>query len=138
LLYRVGQWKQSWEGGKLVALSPVEEHVASAVKPFFRDVTAAAFEKAPSAEDQFSHGIPYWRSRLDPATGIDIYGSNGIAVGDIDNDGLDELYICQPGGLPNRLYKFDREGHLADITDAWEVGILDSSSSALFLDLRNA
>src|SRR5439155_13633414 len=128
LLYRVGQWKQSWEGGKLVALSPVEEHVASAVKPFFRDVTAAAFEKAPSAEDQFSHGIPYWRARLDPATGIDIYGSNGIAAGDLDNDGIDEIYVCQPGGLPNRLLKCNPDGSLSDITDAWGAALLDATS----------
>ena len=28
--------------------------------------------------------------RLDPGTGIDIYGNNGIAVGDVDNDGQDD------------------------------------------------
>ncbi len=137
LLYRVGQWKQSWEGGKLVALSPLEEHVASAAKPFFRDVTVAVFRNARSAEDQLSHGTPYWRARLDPATGIDIYGSNGIAAGDLDNDGIDEIYVCQPGGLPNRLLKFNADGSVSDITDAWGVGLLDDSSMALFLDLRN-
>jgi hypothetical protein len=137
LLYRVGRWKQSWEGGKLVALSPLEEHVASAVKPFFRDVTAAAFANARDAESQLSHGIPYWRARLDPATGIDIYGSNGIAAGDLDNDGIDEIYVCQPGGLPNRLFKFRPDGSVSDITDAWGVGLLDDTSMALFLDLRN-
>ncbi len=137
LLYRVGRWKQTWRGGKLVGLSPLQEHVASAPKPFFRDVTAALFETAPSAEDQFSHGIPYWRARLDPATGIDIYGSNGIAAGDLDNDGIDEIYICQPGGLPNRLLKFNSDGSILDITDAWGAGLLDDTSMALFLDLRN-
>ncbi|MGI9072181.1 MAG: FG-GAP-like repeat-containing protein [Bryobacteraceae bacterium] len=137
LVYRVGQWKQSWDGDKLVALSPFEEHVASAAKPYFRDVTTAAFEKTSRAEEQLSHGIPYWRARLDPATGIDIYGSNGIAVGDLDNDGLDEMYVCQPGGLPNRLFKFHPDGSVSDITDAWGVGLLDDTSMALFLDLRN-
>ena len=137
LLYRVGQWKQRWQADKLVAFSPVEEHVASAAKSYFRDVTAAAFEKTPQAEEQLSHGIPYWRARLDPASGIDIYGSNGIAVGDLDNDGIDEMYVCQPGGLPNRLFKFNPDGSVSDITDAWGVGLLDDTSMALFLDLRN-
>ncbi|MFL6351439.1 MAG: FG-GAP-like repeat-containing protein [Bryobacteraceae bacterium] len=137
LLYRIGQWKQSWESGKLVAFSPVEEHVASAARPYFRDVTSAVFEKASQAEQQLSHGIPYWRARLDPASGMDIYGSNGIAVGDLDNDGIDEMYVCQPGGLPNRLFKFNRDGSLSDITDAWGVGLLDDTSMALFVDLRN-
>ena len=137
LFYRVGYWKQSWEAGKLVAFSPVGEHMASAAHPYFRDVTASAFQDLASFREQLSRGIPYWRARLDPATGIDIYGSNGIAAGDIDGDGIDEIYICQPGGLPNRLYKFQPDGRVSDITDAWGGGILDDTSSALFLDLRN-
>src|SRR5581483_8551033 len=36
----------------------------------------------------------------------------------------------------NRLYKF-RNGGMEDITEASGTGILDDSSSALFLDLRN-
>ncbi|MBV9294019.1 MAG: VCBS repeat-containing protein [Acidobacteriaceae bacterium] len=137
LVYRTGQWKQSWTSGKLVAFSPIEEHVASSAQPYFRDVTRAAFKNVTSFTEQLSRGVPYWRARLDPATGIDIYGSNGIAVGDIDNDGYDEIYVCQPGGLPNRLYKFNVDGSLADITAEWQVGILDETSTALFLDLRN-
>ena len=50
--------------------------------------------------EQMLRGVPYWRARLDSASGIDIYGSNGIAVGDIDGDGQDEVYVCQPGGCP--------------------------------------
>ena len=42
----------------------------------------------------------YWRTVLDVACGIDIYGHNGVSVGDIDNDGFDDLYICQPAGFP--------------------------------------
>ena len=137
LLYRVGIWKQRWAEGKLVHFEPIEEHIASAAKPYFRDVSGGLFEHAPSFEQQLLRGVPYWRARLDPASGIDIYGSNGIAVGDIDHDGEDEIYVCQPGGLPNRLYKFQPDGTLQDITDAWGVGILDDSSSALFVDLRN-
>ena len=92
---------------------------------------------AAECSEQFSRGVPYWRARLDPASGIDIYGSNGISVGDIDNDGEDEVYVCQPGGLPNRLLKFDADGTMRDITDAWGVGLLDDTSCALFCDWRN-
>jgi tetratricopeptide (TPR) repeat protein len=138
LTHRVGRWKQAWTDGKLVTLTPIEEHVSSADAPLFRDVTAAAFERTPSFSDQLAKGVPYWRARIDPASGIDLYGSNGIAVGDIDSDGVDEIYVCQPGGLPNRLYKFNRDGYFEDVTDAWGVGILDDTSSALFLDLRNS
>ncbi len=133
LFYRVGLWR--YEGGRLL---PVEEQVASAAALFFRDVTAAAFADNPAFREQLTRGVPYWRSRLDPASGIDLYGSNGVAVGDIDNDGTDEIYICQPGGLPNRLFKVREDGTLADITAAWGADILDDTSAALFLDLRNS
>ena len=131
LLYGTGAWRLNWDGERIVDLAPMEDHVASAQEPYFRDVTSLRSPK------QLSHGVPYWRAHLDPASGIDIYGSNGIAAGDIDQDGVDEVYVCQPGGLPNRLYKFGPDGELIDITAAWGVGLLDDTSSALFLDLRN-
>lgn len=136
--YRVGEWTQRWDGDRLTEFAPVFEHVATAERPWFRDVTSHALAQVPEVRDQLIHGVPYWRSRLDPATGIDIYGSNGIAVGDIDSDGADEVYVCQPGGLPNRLLKFAQDGTLRDLTAEWDVGLLDDSSCALFLDVRNS
>jgi Tfp pilus assembly protein PilF len=137
LYHRTGHWELNWREGKAVSLTPLEEHIATADEPYFRDVSAAVFANAPSFHEQLLKGVPYWRARLDPASGIDIYGSNGIAAGDIDNDGTDEIYVCQPGGLPNRLYKLQADGSAADITDTWSAGLLDDTSSALFLDLRN-
>ncbi len=137
LVYSVGRWKQRWNKDQLLEFIPLEEHLASAEKPWFRDVTPTAFSNVSSFTEQLARGVPYWRARLDPASGMDIYGSNGISVGDIDNDGCDEIYVCQPGGLPNRLYKFDGNHLLREITDEWGVGILDDTSTALFLDLRN-
>ena len=60
-----------------------------------------------------------------------------MAVGDIDNDGWDEIYVCQPGGLPNRLYKNRDDGTCADITEGG-VGMLDDTTCALFADFRNS
>jgi tetratricopeptide (TPR) repeat protein len=136
--YRVGLWKQKWEDGRLTEFSPVEESVVVTSAPLFRDITAHAFGTTASFDRQLRHGIPYWRAHLDAASGIDVHGHNGIAVGDIDNDGLDEIYICQPGGLPNRLYKNRGVGVLEDITEHAGVGVLDPTSSALFVDFRNS
>ena len=136
--HTTGHWKAQLNNGGLTALHPLEQQTASAAEPFFRDVTEAAFRNSNVLKDQLCKGIPYWRSRLDPATGIDLYGSNGIAVGDIDNDGADEVYVCQPGGIPNRLLKFQPDGTLSDITSQWNAHMLDDTSAALFLDLRNS
>ena len=74
---------------------------------------------------------------MDAASGIDVYGNNGLAVGDFDNDGLDDLYVCQPAGLPNRLYRNQGDGTFEDITEASGVGLLENTACALFADFDN-
>ncbi len=138
LQYRVGRWKLGWNDTKLTSFEPLEEIVTTTPKPLFRDVTAHAFGANASFREQMLRGVPYWRARIDSAAGIDVYGNNGIAVGDVDNDGWDEVYVCQPGGLPNRLYKNRGDGRFDDVTDKAGVSVLDDTASALFVDFRNA
>jgi tetratricopeptide (TPR) repeat protein len=138
LEYRVGWWKHAWQEGKLARFEPVSEALVRAPRPLFEDVTSSLFGNAPSFHQQLARGVPYWRARLDSAGGIDVYGNNGIAVGDIDGDGWDEVYVCQPGGLPNRLYRLGRDGSFEDVTERAGVAVLDDTASALFLDLRNS
>ena len=138
LNYRTGFWKQVWRAGKLAQFEPLEETLVTSERPLFRDVTPEVFGSAVSFREQLLRGVPYWRARLDSASGIDVYGNNGIAVGDIDGDGKDEVYVCQPGGLPNRLYKLTKDGGVVDLTEQWGVGVLDDSTAALMLDLRNS
>src|SRR5579871_6154381 len=138
LAYRVGYWKQIWKNDQLLEWHPLSETLATAPQPFFRDITAHAFRSVPSFQEQLLQGNVWWRSRLDSAAGIDIYANNGVAVGDIDNDGFDEIYVCQQGGLPNRLYKNQGDGTFADITEKSGVGVLDDTTCALFADFRNS
>ncbi len=114
----------------LAALAPGES-------AWFSEVTQHVFGAVPSFQQQLSKGIPYWRSALDVMCGTDVYGSQGIAAGDIDNDGRDEIYVCQSGGLPNRLYKIGSDGKAVDLTEKAGVGVLDDTSSAMFIDTRN-
>lgn len=134
--YRTGTAQYAWADGRVTEYHVESETIARSDRPLFRDVTDALFGGCESFRDQLLRGIPYWRAALDSASGIDIYGSNGIAVGDIDGDGTDEVYVCQPGGLPNRLYKL-QDGRFRDITAEAGVGLLDDTSCALFADFRN-
>jgi len=129
--YRVGTLRAS-------DFSVLTEEVFRSPTPLFRDVTSHVFGQTPSFREQLLPGNPHWRARMDSAAGIDVYGNQGIAVGDIDNDGADEIYVCQPGGLPNRLYKIRADGSAEDITERSGLGILDESTSALFVDFRNS
>jgi Flp pilus assembly protein TadD len=138
LHYRVGFWRQAWRDGKLSEFEPLEETLVTSPAPLFRDVTAELFGRSESFQKQLLGGTPYWRARLDSACGIDVYGNNGIAVGDVDGDGRDEVYLCQPAGLPNRFYKLGEDGVMLDLTERWGLALLDDSTAALFLDLRNS
>jgi tetratricopeptide (TPR) repeat protein len=138
LHYRVGFWNQQWTDGRLSRFAPLEETWVTSPRPLFEDVTASLLGGVDSFVRQLRRGVPYWRAHLDSACGIDVYGNNGIAVGDIDGDGWDEVYVCQPAGLPNRLYKRREDGGMEDITERAGVGVLDDSTAALFADFRNS
>jgi Flp pilus assembly protein TadD/peroxiredoxin len=140
---RNGTWQIEWEqgrGGKLLAKKwqPLAEVESLSYQPVFVDVTSMALKDISSYRAQLLPGTDFWRTVLDAATGIDIYGNNGIAAGDYDNDGFDDLYICQPSGLPNRLYHNRGDGSFEDVTEAAGVGVLDNTPCALFADVTNS
>jgi tetratricopeptide (TPR) repeat protein len=115
----------------------IDESRCRSLVPIFADRAAEVFASCDSYRTQFSLGVDYWRTVLDGASGIDIYGHNGVAVGDIDGDGFDDLYICQPAGLPNRLYRNRGDATFEDITAPSGVGLLDNTACALFADIDN-
>jgi Flp pilus assembly protein TadD/peroxiredoxin len=138
---RVGRWEMVWiqhrAAWSVEKWAAADETVARVRGPGFEDVTQAAFSGVESYEKQMLHGTDYWRTVLDGACGIDIYGNNGVSVGDYDNDGFDDIYVCQPSGLPNRLYRNLGNGRLEDVTEKAGVGVLDNTACALFADFEN-
>jgi tetratricopeptide (TPR) repeat protein len=139
---RTGYWKLQWQRSandelRIQRWLAAEETRSRASSAVFADVAGKAFAGCSSYSAQLTHGSDYWRTTIDGACGIDLYGHNGISVGDIDNDGFDDLYVCQPAGLPNRLYRNRGDGTFEDITESSGVGILDNTACALFADIDN-
>jgi tetratricopeptide (TPR) repeat protein len=139
---RVGRWQMSWrrdgEGVWRVAEWRTTDHVRSrAPAPVFSEVTGAAFGAIPSFERQLMPGNDAWLSSLDSALQLDTMGLHGMSAGDADGDGWDDLYLAQPAGLPNRLFRNKGDGTFEDVTEAAGVGVLDSTSHSLFADLDN-
>src|ERR1022692_2426098 len=134
---RVGEWELEWKAGALRRWRASDETRSRSAAPWFADLTAQAFGGNRSYSQQLLRGVDYWRTVLDGAYGIDIYGHNGASAGDIDGDGFDDMYVCQPAGLPNRLYRNRRDGTFEDITEASGVGILENTACAIFADFDN-
>ncbi|HUF63080.1 MAG TPA: VCBS repeat-containing protein [Verrucomicrobiales bacterium] len=103
----------------------------------FNDVAPAVFRDDPAFQNQFSRGIDYWRDRIQGDFGIDVNGLQGIALGDVDGDGLEDIYISQQGGLPNRLYLRRPDGSLRDVSREAGVDWIELTRAALFVDLDN-
>ena len=139
---RVGLWRTRWtwnesQKWRILHWEASEETISRARGPIFIDITSAALGQIESYKNQMLHGTDYWRTVLDGACGLDVYGNCGLAVGDFDNDGFDDLYVCQPSGLPNRLYRNRGDGTFEDVTQQAGVGVLDNTASALFADFEN-
>jgi tetratricopeptide (TPR) repeat protein len=139
---KVGLWQTKWakdssSGWQAERWEANEETITSVHGPGFADITAQAMAGVQSFTEQLQHGTDYWRTLLDGSSGIDVYGNNGIAAGDYDGDGFDDFYVCQPAGLPNRLYRNRGNGSFEDVTEKAGVGVLDGTACALFADFEN-
>jgi Flp pilus assembly protein TadD/peroxiredoxin len=139
---RIGHWLTQWvfhdsDGWKATKWEATEETVSRARGPLFADVTARSLGPTKSYAEQFAHGVDHWRTIIDSASGIDLYGNNGVAAGDFDGDGFDGFYVSQPSGLPNRLFRNRGDGTFEDVTENSGVAVLDATSCALFADFEN-
>lgn len=134
-------WKILWKyKGDVLTITHIEElesQEASAQKRLYVDKTGSLFVKSLEAWTQLRTPGPEWLKRL---TNEVCYTQNflqGITVVDINDDELDDVYICQNDGFPNRLLIQQADGTLKDISRESGLDFLDRTRTAIFADLDN-
>lgn len=96
------------------------------------DPAAATAESRPA--DQLFRQMAGKFSAAGSATGLnDRQYSQGVAVGDFDNDGFDDIYVTNVGR--NSLWQNQGDGTFLEVTDRTSVGDERWSSSAAWADL---
>ncbi|MEZ5329610.1 MAG: VCBS repeat-containing protein [Verrucomicrobiales bacterium] len=103
----------------------------------FDDIAASVLGGNAAWSEQLQYGMNTWSEHIERSLNPDFRGYHGVAVSDVNGDGLEDLYLCQPGGLPNLLFRQKQDGTLEDISVASQVDWLDNSTGALLVDLDN-
>ncbi len=103
----------------------------------FADFTSSVLGQDRAYLEQLVPGRAQWGAALDVAFGDQLLGHQGLAVGDVNGDGLDDVFVAQGGGLPDRLFVQELDGTARDQAGWAGVDYLDGTTSALLLDLDN-
>jgi hypothetical protein len=143
-------WNAQWSlpsGDQLPRLQTIQVadfHAARgliAPSQLFADCTEAVLGNETAYWQQLAYGMDHWLDRMQLQAAIIPVSFHGLAVGDVNGDGLDDVYVCQSGGtsvgLPNRLLIQQPDGTVRE--QAAEAGVdwLTESHSALLIDLDN-
>jgi Tfp pilus assembly protein PilF/peroxiredoxin len=139
---RIGRWQMRWrrdaaQAWHVVEWTALEDRRSRASAPIFTETTTVALAGDAALRAQLAAGYDAWLSTVDSVFMQDSMGHHGLAAGDVDGDGHDDLYVAQPSALPNRLFRNRGDGTFEDWTARSGLGILDDTSQAILADVDN-
>ena len=105
--------------------------------PIFADCTVATLGQNESFHNQLLPSIDQWMHTLEIQFHLDMGGWEGVSIADVNGDGLEDVYICQPGGLPNRLFLHQPDGTCKDVSAESNTDWLNQSHGSVFADMDN-
>jgi hypothetical protein len=122
---------------RLQAFAVARHEELEVAAPWFVDAAQAVFGATPGWSEDQQRGVDDHFMRTDRIAGVAFQGMQGLAVGDVDGDGRDDVFVGMQVGLPNRLYLHQADGTARESAAAAGVNYLDVTRSALIVDLDN-
>ena len=141
-LQTTGIWRTEWiqddaDDLQLLSVEAIAQERISVDVPngqIWQDCTAAIAGDCSSWSAQLYYGLDALSRRY---PNIDVNGNHGLAAGDLNGDGLEDLYICQGHGLPNVLLIQNADGTVSDAANVAGVDVLDETRAVLMIDVDN-
>ena len=138
-------WDCVWEIGdknlnlKSLTISDYLEVIGTGAGggPMFADCTEALLGDTPGFQNQLLPGMDQWLHTIEIQYHINIGGWEGVSISDVNGDGWDDLYISQPGGLPNRMFIQNKDGTCRDISADSGTDWLNQAHGSVFGDIDN-
>ena len=110
IIQRNAVWSIDWKG--LTGTPKISDIVVKSYDQstrlnqnnFFTEVTGSTISSNTCYEEQLAYGMNHWLSRTPVRAMLNRFGTPGLSIGDVNGDGLEDLFLCQEPGLPNRLF----------------------------------
>ncbi|MFT7484471.1 MAG: hypothetical protein ACI9F9_000311 [Candidatus Paceibacteria bacterium] len=101
----------------------------------FGAITGAVFGQLAHWDRELGLGCEDYNRRLDRRQVPFGTGILGMALGDVNGDGLEDIYVSAIGGFPNRLLLHQPDGTVRDGAEEAGLAVLDTTRGALLADL---
>lgn len=137
------QWTADWEtDGKTAKLTILggdlnNETRLDASSLAFEDKTSELLKLDETSSSSIQGGVHQWLQRLELTMEPEFFALSGLSVADVTGDGLEDVYVCQLGGLPNLLLVQQHDGSFKNLAPDVGLDFYDNTTCALFVDFDN-
>ena len=132
-------WKGLNEGTKLldISVNSFRQAIRQNQSPLFTEITESVIGSNSCYKTQLAYGMNHWLTRMPVRAMLNRFGTPGISIGDVNGDGLDDFFLCQEPGLPNRLFIQQKDGQAVESSKEWGIDWIEDSRSSIIADFDN-
>ena len=136
-------WSINWKGldehTKIsdITIESFSQAIRQKAFSLFTEITESVIGENSCYTTQLAHGMNHWLTRAPVRAMLNRFGTPGISIGDVNGDGLDDFFLCQEPGLPNRLFIQQKDGKALELSKEWGVDWIEDSRSSVIADFDN-